>query len=271
MNRPLVFVFTLLLCVCAVYAQVDEPLLVIDTGGHMALINAVMFTRDGKYLVSASDDKVVRVWDVQTGETVRTMQGQIAEGDAGKIYAAALSPNNRYLAMGGWLAGDPDSRRAVRIHDFQSGKVIGLLKGHTNVVLSLAFSPDGRYLASGSSDKTIRIWDVERMKEVHVLKGHTGDIYAVAFSSDGKRLVSGSDDHTLRLWDVQQGKLIKEMKGHQDRVSSAAFSPDGRLPPAVGTRPSVCGTPRVVTLSRCWESRGLLWIVYPSARTATGF
>jgi WD40 repeat protein len=227
MNKSFALVFTILLCFCVAHAQADEPLLVIDTGGHMALIRKIMFTSDGRYLVSAGEDKVVRVWDVQTGETVRTIRGQTAEGDEGKIYAAALSPNDRYLAVGGWLAGDPDSRCAVRIHDFQSGKVIGLLKGHTNVVLSLAFSPDGRYLASGSADQTVRMWDIER-KEVHVLKGHTGDIYAVAFSSDGKRLVSGSDDHTLRLWDVQQGKLIKEMKGHQDRVSSAAFSPDGR-------------------------------------------
>jgi WD40 repeat protein len=82
-------------------ALADEPILVIDPGGHLSKIWDIMFTSDGKYLVSAGDDKVVRVWDVKTGETARTIRGQIGDGSEGKIFAAALSANDKYLAVGG--------------------------------------------------------------------------------------------------------------------------------------------------------------------------
>lgn len=204
----------------------DDPRLVIDTGGHKALIRDIIFTSDGRYLVSAGEDKVVRVWDVNTGKTVRTIRGQIGDGPDGMIYAAVLSPNDRYLALGGWLAGDFEGRKGIRIHDFQSGEVIGLLEGHEYLVRALTFSRDSRYLASGS-DETLRIWDLERMKEFRSFEGHTYHISSVAFSNDGERVVSGSFDHTLMLWDVRKG-LIKVMKGHEGRVWSVVFSPDGR-------------------------------------------
>lgn len=203
----------------------DEPRLIIDSGGHQARINFVAFTRDGKYLVSAGDDKVIRVWDLASGKTVRTIRGQNSDGDEGKIFAAALSPDERYLAVGGWLDASPNA--VIRVHDLQTGDVVALLPGHTNVVISLAFSPDGRYLASGSGDKTVRVWDITARKSV-VLPGHRASVCAVAFSPDGQWLVSASFDKTLRLWEAGSGKLLKEMTGHQESVYSAAFSPDGR-------------------------------------------
>ena len=218
----------ILMGLLASVVHAEEPRLVIDTGGHQSLIRDVIFTRDGKHLVSAGSDKVVRVWDVATGEPVRIIRGEIGDGPAGKIYAAALSPDNRYLAVGGWLVGNPESRRAIRLHDFKTGNVVSLLKGHTRVIHDLAFSRDGRYLASGSADKTVRIWDVEQRKELHTLSGHQDNVYAVGFSPDGQRLVSGSNDDTLRLWDVGEGALIREMLGHQDKVRAATFSPEGR-------------------------------------------
>ena len=118
---------------------------------------------------------------------------------------------------------------AIRLLDFHSGEVVGLLKGHTSVVDSLTFSPDGRYLASGQQ-RSIRCgsgtWG--RWKETHVLRGHGDDDLPLwPFPQTAGRVVSGSDDKTLRLWDAKQGRLIKEMKGHKDAVWSAVFSPDG--------------------------------------------
>ena len=81
----------------------DVPILQLDTGGHMALINGLAFTPDGKFLVSAGDDKVIRVWDWRAGKTVRTIRGRSGPGNEGKIYAMALSPDGRWLAVGGWI------------------------------------------------------------------------------------------------------------------------------------------------------------------------
>jgi WD40 repeat protein len=223
MKRPLL---ALALLGAALWAE--DPRLVIESGGHLSQIKFVAFTRDGKYLVSAGDDKVVRVWDVDTGQMVRALRGQIGEGNEGKLFAAALSPDNRYLAVAGWLAGDGKSRDSIRIHDFRTGAVVALLKGHVNLVNSLAFSPDNRHLASGSADHSVRIWDIAAKTSVELRPWHRGDIYGLAFSEDGKRLVSGSEDHSLRLWDASNGRLIQEMPGHQNSVMTALFSPDGK-------------------------------------------
>jgi WD40 repeat protein len=216
-----------LVCYVALAFGADEPQLMIDSGGHQSTINFVAFTNDGKYVVSASGDKVVRVWDITSGKTIRTVQGQIGDGDDGKIYAAALSPDGGHLAVGGWLA-DPPNSGVIRLHDFRTGDVVALLHGHTDVVYGLAFSADGRLLASASADRTVRIWNVKTRSTVRVLSGHSDTISDVAFSPDGRRLVSASLDHTLRLWDVASGKVLKDMTGHSDQVYSVAFSSDGQ-------------------------------------------
>jgi len=210
----------------------DKPILTIDTGGHKAQIRDVMFTRDGRYLVSASDDKTIRVWDTSTGEIGRILRGQIGEGNEGKILAAALSPDDRLLAVGGFMAHgygiDSDKVGNIRLINFQTGEIKALLKGHENVISGLAFSPDGSRLISGSGDYTARIWDVGTQETVHVLNGHTDVIYAVAFSPDGTLTLTGSLDDTLKLWNAQNGALIRTLKGHTDDVASVAFTPAGK-------------------------------------------
>ena len=105
-----------------------------------------------------------------------------------------------------------------------------VLRGHTYQVHSVAFSPDGKRIVSGSFDETIRIWDAATGAQIgEPLTGHTGDVESVAFSPDGKRIVSGSDDKTIRIWDAATGKQIGEpLTGHTDEVRSVAFSPDGK-------------------------------------------
>jgi len=205
-----------------------EPILQVDPGGHKSLIMDITFTPDGRYLVSAANDKLIRVWDLKTGKTVRTLRGQIGAGPEGKIYAMALSPNGQWLAVGGKTG--IIGARDIRLYDFTNGKLVMLLKGHTNVVLSLAFSPDNRYLVSGSFDNNAIIWNLESKPSdlgdsKQILSGHTDHIYAVAFTADGERVVTGSLDHSLRLWRVQDGKLITTMKGHTDKVYAVAISP----------------------------------------------
>jgi WD40 repeat protein len=210
------------------------PLLMLDTGGHMARIQGVAFTPDGKQLVSGGDDKVIRVWDWRAGKTVRTIRGQAGAGDEGKIFATALSADGRWLAAGGWM--DVQTARVpccgdIRLYDFATGKLVALLKGHANIVVSLAFSPDGKRLISGGWDNEALIWDVEGRKLLHRLRGHTAAIQATAFTPDGQRVVTGSNDTTLRLWRVADGGLIAELKGHKEKIwrALAVRSVDGMI------------------------------------------
>ena len=99
---------------------------------------------------------------------------------------------------------------------------------HEGVSLSVAFSPDGKTLASGGWDKTVRLWDVATGTEKKILRGHLDSIHSVAFSPDGKTLASGGWDKTVRLWDVATGTEKKILRGHLDSIYSVAFSPDGK-------------------------------------------
>jgi eukaryotic-like serine/threonine-protein kinase len=101
------------------------------------------------------------------------------------------------------------------------------LKGHADGVRSVAFSPDGKHLASGSGENTIKIWDAASGQGSLTLKGHAGGVSSVAFSPDGKRLASGSFDNTIKIWDAASGQESLTLKGHAAPVSSVAFSPDG--------------------------------------------
>jgi WD40 repeat protein len=102
------------------------------------------------------------------------------------------------------------------------------LHGHTNWIGSVAFSPDGKRIVTGSGDQTAKVWDAQTGTQQLELRGHTGGVYSVAFSPDGTRIVTGGEDRTARVWDARTGTFQRELTGHTSRVQSVAFSPDGK-------------------------------------------
>ena len=102
-------------------AAADTPLLQIETGGHLSLIRALQVTRDGKWLISASDDKTIRIWDLQSGRLKRVLRGEIGDSDHGKIYALAISPDGKLLAAGGSTGRTGGTAHPIRLYDFASG------------------------------------------------------------------------------------------------------------------------------------------------------
>jgi len=102
------------------------------------------------------------------------------------------------------------------------------LQGHTSQVNSVAFSPDGKRLATGAADHTVKIWDFATGKDVLTLQGHTSQVTSVAFSPDGKRLATGAWDTAAKIWDLATGKELLTLQGHNGLIESIAFSPDGK-------------------------------------------
>ena len=242
--------------------------------GHTGTVDSVSFSPDGQTLASGSSDKTIRLWNVHTGQTLRTLKGHTHW-----VSSVCFSPDGNTLASGS---------RDWNIHlwDVRTGQALRTLKEHTHWVSSVCFSPDGNTLASGSWDETIRLWDVRTGQALRTLTGHKSRVFSVSFSPDGNTLASGSSDKTIRLWNVHTGQALRTLKGHTYWVSSVCFSPDGntlasgsgdetirlwRIADSSPTNVTPPTSPKT-SADRVYDNaiRAVMWIVNPGIAEGSG-
>lgn len=182
--------------------------------GHSAPVSSVAINQDASLAVTVSTDQTIKVWDVATGQEVRTLAGH-----TGPVNSVNFSPDGQRLVSG-------SDDRTVRMWDVASGAEFSILTGHTDRVSSVVFSQDGQTIVSGSGDRTAKLWNATNGQELKTFTNHTAAINGVDLSSNGQRLVTGSDDHTIKIWDVSSATVLFTLEEHSAAVTSVAFSPD---------------------------------------------
>ncbi|MGW4639274.1 caspase, EACC1-associated type [Sphaerisporangium sp. NPDC004334] len=199
-------------------------------------VTQVEFRPGGKTLATASyDSPTVRMWDWPGGRFIRALRSSAISG----VYAMAFSPGGERMALAG--------STLIELWNPAGPTLLHTLAGHTDApdpritgssgasIPALAFSPDGKILASGGFDRSVRLWDGITGATQAVLTGHTGGVESLAFHPDGKILASAGYDATVRLWDPVRGHALDALPaGGTEKLLNVAFSPDGKILAAGG-------------------------------------
>jgi WD40 repeat protein len=159
--------------------------------GHENLVRCVRFSACGRWALSGSFDKTLRLWDVAAGQCVR-----IFEGHADIIHSVAWDWERRWAISAG-------NDKSIRLWDLASGRCLRVFQDHFERVLAITMTGDGRWAVSGSGDKMLRLWNLVTGQCTQVFSGHTAAVTSLSMSPDGRWIASGSHDQTLRLWELE--------------------------------------------------------------------
>jgi WD40 repeat protein/serine/threonine protein kinase len=188
---------------------------------HPSSVLSVVYSPDGQWIASGSQDGWVRIWGVHTGQVLHAFQAHEQH-----VRSVAISADAGYLVTGSW-----DETATIWNCEQPLGSSAPRLLHrvrHQSGINQVAISPDGARLASAGNDNTVKLWDTADGEALCRLQGHTGRVQGVAFSPDGQLLASASSDATVRIWDGRTGQPLRILPGHTGTVMSVAFSSDGR-------------------------------------------
>lgn len=203
------------------------PFLRIETGMHTAPIRRIDVDAAERYLVTASHDKTARVWDLASGKLLQVLRPPLGSGNEGRLDAVAISPDGRTVAVGGWTGWDWYGEASIYLFDRDSGQLTQRITGLSTVILHLAYSPDGRYLAAALfGTNGIRVYATSDLAEVGRDTDYGDDSYWVEFDRRG-RLVSTSYDGYLRLYGADFKLITKRPAPGGKQPFTARFSPSG--------------------------------------------
>ena len=229
------FVWLLLGCLCITQAlaspaaeSLADPMLRINAGMHIAKVHRLALDASGRILVTASEDKTARVWDVTSGRLLQTLRPPLGQDKEGELYASALSPDGALVALGGFTQ-NGETGVSVYVHDRASGQMRTRLSGLPNIVRDIAWSGDGRYLAIGLNAGGIRVYRTDTWAPIGSDTDYTRACARVDFGA-GNTLVTSALDGFVRTYSLageQLQRLKKSTLPGGEQPLGVRFSPDG--------------------------------------------
>ncbi len=195
--------------------QTGKEAIVLEGGEIGDEVLSVTVTPDSTYLLTGHTSGYIQVWNLLTGNLVRTLHGHSSWVDA-----VAVTPDGRFAVSG-------SSDKTLKVWNLRSHKATSSLHGHTGYISAVVIASSGSLVISGSQDNTLIVWDLRTSRKIRTITGHTGGIHTVAATSDGSYAVSGSADYTLRVWDLHNGDEVAGFRG-ESGILSCAIAPDGR-------------------------------------------
>lgn len=182
-------------------------------------VSAMAFAADGTRIATGGSDKSLRVWETKPVGCVRRIVGH-----QGTVFSIAMDPvSPRFATCGGF--NDP----TIRMWSLPDGRLLNVMRGHTDTTSKVQFSPDGSAIVSSSYDGTVRVWDPDDGDCTATLTGHSGSINSLSFQADGKRFATAGEDGTVLIWDFASREVIKVFDQGSARVPSVSMAPDGHF------------------------------------------